>query len=50
MVATAVAATTDRMASAPFGDLAVAVTIVNIGDKGGRQRRMEVIVGEERWS
>ena len=42
VVATAVAATTDRMASASLGDLAVAVTTVNIGDIGGRRRRMVV--------
>ena len=42
VVATAVAATTDRMASASLGDLAVAVTTVNIGDVGGRRRRMAV--------
>ena len=52
VVATAVAATTDRMASASLGDLAVAVTTVNIGDVGGRRRStvVKVVVGEERWS
>ena len=40
VVATAVAATTDRMASASLGDIAVAVTTVNIGDVGGRRRDM----------
>ena len=52
VVATALAATTDRMASASLGDLAVAVTTVNIGDVGGRRTRMvvKVVVGEERWS
>ena len=52
VVATVVAATTDRMASASLGDFAVAVTAVNIGDVGGRRRRMVVyvVVGEERWS
>ena len=42
VVATAVAATTDRMASASLGDFAVAVTAINIGDVGGRRRRMVV--------
>ena len=40
VVATAVAATPDRMASSSLGDLAVAVTTVNIDDVGGRRRRM----------
>ena len=42
VVATAIAATTDRMASASLGDFDVAVTAVNIGDVGGRRRRMVV--------
>ena len=42
VVATAVAATTDRMASASLDDFAVAVTAVNIGDVGGRRRRIVV--------
>ena len=42
VVATAVAATTDRMASASSCDFAVAVTAVNIDDVGGRRRRMVV--------
>ena len=42
VVATAVAATTDRMASASLEDFAVAVTAVHIGDVGGRRRRMVV--------
>ena len=52
VVATAVAATTDRMAFSSLGDFAVAVTAVNIGDVGGRRRRMvvKVVVGEEQWS
>ena len=52
VVATAVAATTDRMASASLGDFAVADTAVNIGDVDGSRRRMVVyaVVGEERWS
>ena len=41
VVATAVAATTDRMASLSLGDFAVAVTAVNIDDVG--------IGGEEWW-
>ena len=50
VVATAVAATTDRMASASLSDHAVAVTTVNIGEVGGSRRRMVVYVvaGEER--
>ena len=50
VVATAVAATTDGMASASLGDFTVAVTAVNIGDVGGWWRRMvvQVVVGEER--
>ena len=39
MVATAVAATTDRIASASLGDFAVAVTAVNIGYVSGRRRK-----------
>ena len=42
VVATAVAATADRMTSASLGDFAVAVTAVNISDVGGRRRRMVV--------
>ena len=42
VVATAVAATSDRMASASLGDFAVAVAAVNIDDLGGRRRRMVV--------
>ena len=42
VVATAVAATTDRMASASLGDFAVSVTTVNIGEVGVRRRRMVV--------
>ena len=42
VVATAIAATTDRMAFASLGDFAVAVTTVNIGDVGDRRRRMVV--------
>ena len=42
VVATAIAATTDRMASASLGDFVVAVTAVNISDVGGRRRRMVV--------
>ena len=42
MVATAVASTTDSMASASLGDFAVAVTAVNIGDVGCRPRGMAV--------
>ena len=42
VVATVVAATTDRMVSASLGDYAVAVTAVNISDVGGRRRRMVV--------
>ena len=42
VVATAVAATTDRIASASLGDFTVAVTAVNIGDVGSRQRGMVV--------
>ena len=38
MVATTVAATTNRMASASLGDFAVAVTAVNIGDVGRLRR------------
>ena len=38
VVATAVAATTERMASASLGEFAVIVTAVNIGDVGGRRR------------
>ena len=50
VLASAVAATTDRMASASLGDFAVAVTAVNIGDVGGSRRIMvvRVVVGEER--
>ena len=54
VVAIVVAATTDRMASAPLGGFAVAVAAVNTGDDvGGRRRRMvgvHVVVGEERVS
>ena len=52
VVATAVAATTGRMASASLGDFDVAATAVNIGDVGGRRRGMVVwvVVGEDRWS
>ena len=42
VVATAVAATTDKMASASLGDFAVAVTAVNIDYVGGRRKRMVV--------
>ena len=42
VVATAVAATTDIMASASLGDFAVAIIAVNIGDVGGRRGRMVV--------
>ena len=42
VVATAVAATTDRMTLASFGDIAVAVTAVNIGGVGGRRRKIVV--------
>ena len=47
VVATAVAATTDRMASASMSDFAVAVTAVNVGNVGGRRRRtvVQVVVG-----
>ena len=41
-VVATLAATTERMASASLGNLAVAVTTVNIGDVGGRRRRMVV--------
>ena len=42
VVTTAVAATTDRMASASLADFAVAVSAVVIGDISGRRRRMVV--------
>ena len=42
VVATVVAATTDRMASAMLGVFAVAVTAVNISYVGGRRRRLVV--------
>ena len=42
VVATTVAATTDRMALASLGDIAVAVTAVNIGGVGGRRRKTVV--------
>lgn len=41
-VATAIAATTDTMASPSFVDFAIAVTALNIGDIGGRRRRTVV--------
>ena len=52
MVATPVAATTDKMTSASLGDFAVDVTAVNIGDVSGRQKTtvVYVIVGEEHRS
>ena len=43
VVANAVAATTDRMASASLGDLAVVVIAVNIGDVGAGRRRTVVL-------
>ena len=42
VVATAVAATTDRMASASLGDYVLAAAAVNIGYVGGSRRRMMV--------
>ena len=42
VVATVVAATTYRVASASFGDFAVAATAGNMGDVGGRRRRTVV--------
>ena len=42
VVATVVAATTDRMASAWLGEFAVAATAGNICDVGGRRRRTVV--------
>ena len=42
VLATVVAAITERMASAWLGDFAVAATAGNIGDIGGRRRRTMV--------
>ena len=52
VVATAVAATTDMLASASLGDFAVAVTVVNIGDVGDARRRMVLymVVRKYQWS